>query len=233
MKSSPTANNSNNTNNNINNNINIGNRYNKHNNMNMADIILQQNQNNNINNQNNPKNILQKNNFFQKNKDKFQSQSPNQQINLQEDPNDTSVIYPEISNPIQPIDEEFTDFMQKFIEKNPLEQLTQFSDINEMMIYTKNVIDKLLCYQQEYYERLKTSVALNNRLNELLMKYNEKYRNIVKKVHRLNEETNSNDMRKDAVINVHRTENSNLKQIIPLKMKELKLYQEMYGEGIK
>ena len=52
-------------------------------------------------------------------------------------------------------------------------------------------------------------------------------------MHRLNEETNSNDMRKDAVINVHRTENSNLKQIIPLKMKELKLYQEMCGEGIK
>jgi hypothetical protein len=123
--------------------------------------------------------------------------------------------------------------MQKFIEKNPLEQLNQFNDINEMMIYTKNVIDKLLCYQQEYYERLKTSVAMNNRLNELLIKYNEKYRNIVKKIHRLNEETNSNDMKKDAVINVHRTENSNLKQIIPLKMKELKLYQEMYGEGIK
>jgi hypothetical protein len=151
----------------------------------------------------------------------------------QEDPTDTSVIYPEISNPIQPLDEEFTEFMQKFIEKNPLEQLNQFNDINEMMVYTKNVIDKLLCYQQEYYERLKTSVSLNNRLNELLMKYNEKYRNIVKKVHRLNEETNSNDMRKDAVVNVHRTENSNLKQIIPLKMKELKLYQEMCGDGIK
>ena len=40
-------------------------------------------------------------------------------------------------------------------------------------------------------------------------------------------------MKKDAVINVHRTENSNLKQIIPLKMKELELYQEMCGEGIK
>ena len=60
-----------------------------------------------------------------------------------------------------------------------------------------------------------------------------KYRNIVKKVHRLNEETNSNDMRKDAVVNIHRTENSNLKQIIPLKMKELKLYQEMCGEGFQ
>ena len=238
MKSALANNNINNNinnNNNNNNNINIGNKYNKHNNINMADIMLQQNQNlNNSNNQNNNNNIP-KNNFFSKNnviKSKNQSPptSPPQQ---QEDPTDTSVIYPEIATPIQPIDEEFTEFMQKFIEKNPLEQLTQFNDINEMMIYTKNVIDKLLCYQQEYYERLKTSVAVNNRLNELLMKYNEKYRNIVKKVHRLNEETNSNDMKKDAVINVHRTENSNLKQIIPLKMKELELYQEMCGEGIK
>ena len=220
-----------------NNNINIGNRYNKHN-VNMADIMIQQQQQNlnqniaaNAENQNIN---IQKNNFFTKNSGgKKMSPNPQPEVDPQPEPTDTSVIYPEISNPIQPIDEEFTDFMQKFIEKNPLEQLTQFNDINEMMIYTKNVIDKLLCYQQEYYERLKTSVAMNNRLNELLMKYNEKYRNIVKKVHRLNEETNSNDMRKDVVVNAHRTENSNLKQIIPLKIKELKLYQEMCGDNIK
>ena len=203
--------------NNLTGNNNTGNKYNKHQNNNMADVILQQQQNNN--------NINKQNNYSQKNKKKI-----NESI---EDPSDISVIDSEISNPILPIDVEFTEFMPKFIEKNPLEQLSQFTDINEMMTYTKNVIDKLLSYQQEYYERLKTSVSLNNRLNELLMKYNEKYRNIVKKVHRLNEETNSNDMRKDAVINVHRTENSNLKQIIPLKIKELKLYQEMCGEGIK
>ena len=220
-----------------NNNINIGNRYNKHN-VNMADIMIQQQQQNlnqniaaNAENQNIN---IQKNNFFTKNSGgKKMPPNPQPEVESQPDPTDTSVIYPEISNPIQPIDEEFTDFMQKFIEKNPLEQLMQFNDINEMMIYTKNVIDKLLCYQQEYYERLKTSVAMNNRLNELLMKYNEKYRNIVKKVHRLNEETNSNDMRKDVVVNAHRTENSNLKQIIPLKIKELKLYQEMCGDNIK
>ena len=228
--------------NNNNNNINIGNRYNKHN-INMADIMIQQqqqnlNQNKMANSENQNSNIP-KNNFFKKNSGgkKLSPPPPSQMVNEPniplEDPTDTSVIYPEILNPIQPIDEEFTDFMQKFIEKNPLEQLTQFNDINEMMIYTKNVIDKLLCYQQEYYERLKTSVSMNNRLNELLMKYNEKYRNIVKKVHRLNEETNSNDMRKDVVVNAHRTENSNLKQIIPLKIKELKLYQEMCGDGIK
>ena len=231
-----------NNNNNNNNNINIGNRYNKHN-INMADIMIQQQQQNLNQNKSafaeNQNNNIPKNNFFNKNNNLGKRLNPPpQNSNVPngpplEDPTDTSMIYPEISNPIQPIDEEFTDFMQKFIEKNPLEQLTQFNDINEMMVYTKNVIDKLLCYQQEYYERLKTSVSMNNRINELLMKYNEKYRNIVKKVHRLNEETNSNDMRRDVVVNAHRTENSNLKQIIPLKIKELKLYQEMCGDGIK
>ena len=209
----------------VKNNVNnkIQNKFSNNNKQNMADIMLQQQRFQNANNIGINKNI---NSISSK-----QEHKNNEHV--EEDPTDTSVIDEEISQPIQMIDKEFTEFMSKFIEKNPLEQLSQFQDINEMLLYTKNVIDKLLCYQQEYYERLKTSVALNNRLNELLMKYNEKYRNIVKKVHRLNEETNSNDMRKDAVVNIHRTENSNLKQIIPLKVKELKLYQEMCGEGIQ
>ena len=220
--------------NNINNNIGnkIQNKYgsgNNNNKQNMADIILQQQRlknNNFINNQNN-QNINKNINNLQSKQENKVNEPP------EEDPADVSTLDEDISQPVQLVDKEFTEFMSKFIEKNPLEQLSQFKDINEMLIYTKNVIDKLLCYQQEYYERLKSSVVLNNRLNELLMKYNEKYRNIVKKVHRLNEETNSNDMRKDAVVNIHRTENSNLKQIIPLKMKELKLYQEMCGEGLQ
>ena len=183
---------------------------------NIADVMIQQQQN--------KKKI--NNNIYQKPEKKIIETN-------EEDPNDKSTLDEDISQPIQLIDKEFTEFMPKFIEKNPLEQLGQFKDINEMLIYTKNVIDKLLCYQQEYYERLKNSVTLNHRLNDLLMKYNEKYRNIVKKVHRLNEETNSTDMRKDAVVSIHRAENTNLKQIIPLKMKELKLYQEMCGTGIQ
>ena len=184
---------------------------------NIADVMIQQQQN---------KKRTNNNNIYQKPEKKIIETN-------EEDPNDRSTLDEDIIQPIQLIDKEFTEFMPKFIEKNPLEQLGQFKDINEMLIYTKNVIDKLLCYQQEYYERLKNSVTLNHRLNDLLMKYNEKYRNIVKKVHRLNEETNSTDMRKDAVVSIHRAENTNLKQIIPLKMKELKLYQEMCGNGIQ
>ena len=216
--------------NNLGNNNKIQNKYGNSNKQNMADIILQQNQKLKNNNFMNNASI---NTNFNKNINNIATKPDNKNEQIEEDPTDTSVLDEDISQPVQFVDKEFTEFMSKFIEKNPLEQLSQFKDINEMLIYTKNVIDKLLCYQQEYYERLKSSVVLNNRLNELLMKYNEKYRNIVKKVHRLNEETNSNDMRKDAVVNIHRTENSNLKQIIPLKMKELKLYQEMCGEGIQ
>jgi len=217
------------------NNVNIGSRVqNKYGNItnnnkqNMADAMIQQQLQ-----MNNNKFINNVNINMNKNRENI-AKVENKEVEPQEDdPTDTSVLNEEIAHPIQLIDKEFTEFMSKFIEKNPLEQLSQFKDINEMLIYTKNVIDKLLSYQQEYYDRLKSSITLNNRLNELLMKYNEKYRNIVKKVHRLNEETNSNDMRKDAVVNIHRTENSNLKQIIPLKVKELKLYKEMCGEGLE
>jgi hypothetical protein len=141
---------------------------NNNNKQNMADIILQQQQqqrvktNNFINNGNNSninKNINTKINnapFKQENKEN---------VPPEEDPTDISTLDEDISQPVQLIDKEFTEFMSKFIEKNPLEQLSQFKDINEMLIYTKNVIDKLLSYQQEYYERLKSSVVLNNRLN--------------------------------------------------------------------
>ena len=227
-------------NNNVNNNVGnkIQNKFNNNNKQNMADIMLQQQQqqrlkNNFINNTNNNNNLNKNINNLNINNNIAPKNENKNNEHPEEDPTDTSILDEDISQPVQLVDKEFTEFMSKFIERNPLEQLSQFKDINEMLIYTKNVIDKLLCYQQEYYERLKSSVVLNNRLNELLMKYNEKYRNIVKKVHRLNEETNSNDMRKDAVVNIHRTENSNLKQLIPLKMKELQLYQEMCGEGIE
>ena len=97
---------------------------------NIADVMIQQQQNKKRKN----------NNVYQKPEKKIIETN-------EEDPNDKSTLDEDISQPIQLVDKEFTEFMPKFIEKNPLEQLGQFKDINEMLIYTKNVIDKLLCYQ--------------------------------------------------------------------------------------
>ena len=79
--------------------------------------------------------------------------------------------------------------MNKFAEKNPLEQLNQFNNnnINECIIYTKEIIDQLFDYQNDYYNKFKKSVTLNNLLIDDFNKYNELYRRIIKKENKLNE----------------------------------------------
>ena len=42
--------------------------------------------------------------------------------------------------------------MKDFYNKNPLDKLNLISGINEMMEYTKNIIDQLLDYQIKYYD---------------------------------------------------------------------------------
>ena len=58
----------------------------------------------------------------------------------------------------------FIQFMNKFIEKIPLEQINEFNNnnINECIIHTKEIIDQLFEYQNDYYNKFKKSIALNN-----------------------------------------------------------------------
>ena len=58
----------------------------------------------------------------------------------------------------------FIQFMNKFIEKIPLEQINEFNNnnINECIIHTKEIIDQLFEYQNDYYNKFKESIALNN-----------------------------------------------------------------------
>ena len=89
---------------------------------------------------------------------------------------DTSIIDEDLKNPISNISSEFLDFIPNFEKKYPLEKLNEFTDPYEMINYTKNIINELLDYQLNYYTILSNSVNLNNKLNELLIKYNEKYK---------------------------------------------------------
>lgn len=147
----------------------------------------------------------------------------------EEDPNDLSVMDEELNKPLAKVGEDFTEYINTFSRNNPVEKLNDFTDVQEALKYTKNIIDQLLDYQLKYYDLLKNSVDTHHKFNELLTKYTEKYRYIIKKMNRLNDEKNKNDMKKDMVVNIHRTDNNNLKQIIPLKKKELDLYKNMYS----
>ncbi len=151
---------------------------------------------------------------------------------IEEEPDDNSFIDEDLKNGISPVSPDFFDFIPNFEKKYPLEKLNEFSDPYEMINYTKNIINELLNYQLNYYNILKNSVNLNRKFNELLIKYNEKYRLTLKKINKLEEESNKNEIQNDLITNIHRNDFNNLKQLIPLKQSELELYKEMYSVNL-
>jgi hypothetical protein len=148
---------------------------------------------------------------------------------LEEEPSDLSLIDEDLKNSINNVSSEFLNFIPNFEKKYPLEKLNDFSDPYEMINYTKNIINELLNYQLNYYNLLTNSVNLNKKFNDLLIKYNEKYRLTLKKINKLDEENNKNEIQSEIITDIHRNDFNNLKQLIPLKQSELNLYKEMYS----
>ena len=142
---------------------------------------------------------------------------------------DTSIIDEDLKNPFNIISSEFLDFIPNFEKKFPLEKLNEITDPYEMINYTKNIINELLNYQLNYYNILTNSVNLNKKFNELLIKYNEKYRLTLKKINKLEEENSKNEIQNELITDIHRNDFNHLKQLIPLKQSELDLYKEMYS----
>jgi len=177
-------------------------------------------------------NIKTKNSHQQNSKEIGQMISSNnkkEKIEYEEDQGDTSLIDEDLKNYNSPAPPEFFDFIKNFENNYPLEKLNEFSDPYEMMNYTKNVINELLNYQLNYYNLLSISVNLNRKFNDLLIKYNEKYRLTLKKINKIEEENKKNEIKDEIITDIHRNDFNNLKQLIPLKQAELELYKEMYS----
>ena len=177
-------------------------------------------------------NIKTKNSHPQNSKEIGQMISSNnkkEKIEYEEDKGDTSLIDEDLKNYNSPAPPEFFDFIKNFENNYPLEKLNEFSDPYEIMNYTKNVINELLNYQLNYYNLLSISVNLNRKFNDLLIKYNEKYRLTLKKINKIEEESKKNEIKDEIITDIHRNDFNNLKQLIPLKQAELELYKEMYS----
>jgi hypothetical protein len=177
-------------------------------------------------------NIKNKNSHQQNSKEIGQMISSNnkkEKIEYEEEQGDTSLIDEDLKNYNCPAPPEFFDFIQNFENNYPLEKLNEFSDPYEMMNYTKNIINELLNYQLNYYNLLNISVNLNRKFNDLLIKYNEKYRLTLKKINKIEEESKKNEIKDEIISDIHRNDYNNLKELIPLKQAELELYKEMYS----
>ena len=147
---------------------------------------------------------------------------------IEEEFADTSLIDEDLKNSENNLSFEFFDFIQNFEKKYPLEKLNEFTDIYEMINYTKNIINELLNYQLNYYNIFTNSVNLNHKFNKLLIKYNEKYLLTLKKINKIEEENCKNEIQNEIITDIHRNDFNNLKQLIPLKQSELELFKEIY-----
>ena len=116
--------------------------------------------------------------------------------------------------------------MKEFNNKNPLDKLNSFNDINQMMEYTKNIVEQLLDYQSKYYDMYNKSFLTKNKFKKLLIQYNEKLRAVKKQINKLEEENDLYQIKEDLK---NKNNYNNIRELLPLKENELDTFKELYG----
>jgi hypothetical protein len=126
------------------------------------------------------------------------------------------------------IDKTLSEFIQEFnLEKN---LILENSDTDATLLYekTKNLIPKLFELQKLYYSQFNKANSTNKRLKELLIKYNEKYRIIVKKTNRLREALESNNIKSELTSFINREENKRVVQTISTNKFEVDTFKKLF-----
>lgn len=126
------------------------------------------------------------------------------------------------------IDKTLSEFITEFnLEKN---SILENSDNDSSVLYdkTKNLIPKLFELQKIYYSQFNKANSTNKRLKELLIKYNEKYRIIVKKTNRLREALESNNIKSELTAFINREENKRVVQTIKNNKVEVDTFKKLF-----
>ena len=163
------------------------------------------------------------------NPDLIYSSETRDQLDPNVDKNDVSVIDELALFEIGEIQPSFQEIAEKFVESNPIEKLNEGTG-EEVYAKTEDLGTKIFDYQKEYFEAMKKAIDTHTNLKDLLYKYNEKYRYIIKKKNRLEELKNHNSIKNQIVVNLNRDEASNIKtNFIPFKQSEFELYKLIFG----
>ena len=137
-----------------------------------------------------------------------------------------SFINAELNQEINEISPEFTNFFNDFNNKYPLDKLNSYNDPNEMMEYTKNIVEELLNYQLKYYDIFNNTFSVKNKFKQLLIQYNDKLRKIKKEINKLDEEDDLYKIREEYN---DKNNYNDLKNLLFLKENELDNFKELYG----
>lgn len=102
-------------------------------------------------------------------------------------------------------------------------------DGDTLKLEAKFLIQKLLNLQKNYYKQFDEAIKRNKNLKELLLKYNEKYRVINKKAHRLQEKTESINIQTNLATFINREEIKRVNDALQNnKNIEMKIYQNTF-----
>ena len=114
------------------------------------------------------------------------------------------------------------EFSEKYLQEN-------FISNNLTKTFCRNIIEELFKLQEFYYEDF-------NRINELLevvknflITYNEKYRGMLKKKNRLNENLESLNIKNEFYNFINREGNKIIKDSIDISRNEINVYRNIFG----
>ena len=153
----------------------------------------------------------------------------NQNNNKQK--NNESIIDEELNKEIKENDDEFYNYMNDYFKgEYPLEKLDALNDVKELSEYTKNSILELIEYQMKFYSLYKTSLDKQKKFKNLLLQYNEKYRNTKKEINKLDEIIDICEIKSEITdINKFNKE----KKLLTIKENELNNFNDIcYGKKI-
>ena len=143
--------------------------------------------------------------------------------------NNESIIDDELNKEIKEKNEEFYHYINNFKENHPLEKIDSMNDINQLSEYTKNSLLELIEYNMQFYSLLKNSYNRKNKLNNLMLQYNEKFRNTKKEINKIDEIIDIYEIKSEILEKRYNNE----KNLLSIKVNELNNFNNIYEEKIK
>ena len=141
-----------------------------------------------------------------------------------------SILDEELNKEIKGKDDEFYNFMNDFKERHPLEKLDLMNDVNELRNHTKNIIKELLEYQIKFYSQAKTNFATKKKFKNLMLQYNEKFRNTKKEINRTDEMIDLCEIKSEFL---GENKSNSINNLLSLKENEIDNYNNICNDYIE
>ena len=141
-----------------------------------------------------------------------------------------SILDEELNEEIKGKDDEFYNFMNDFKERHPLEKLDLMNDVNELRNHTKNIIMELLEYQVKFYSQAKTNFATKKKFKNLMLQYNEKFRNTKKEINRTDEMIDLCEIKSEFL---GENKSNSINNLLSLKENEIDNYNNICNDYIE